>query len=329
MVAKCAVLCYTFCMSDIIGHTSILSFFAQASLRGQLSHAYCFVGPSSVGKRTVAVQLAATMLRVSPEKLATHPDYFFVSQERNDKTQEMKKNIDVEQVRTLRSALNRRPYLGSSIVVVMDEAEKMNRHAANALLKITEEPGTYVTLFFVAKSADALPATIRSRCQMIHFYPVSGIEIAHGLTKRGMESTKAALFAKEASGLPGLALQWLVEPDQYAAYQAEVARFCALVGVPLYAKLQAVEDLFGDKKDHIGTRETLSQVLSVWEGLIREALYGHYGLMGEVVHELSHITRLAPLSLVRVWKQIVQTKKFLEQNIHPRLLVEQVLLALP
>src|SRR3989338_5352991 len=96
----------------VIGHAKILDFFDKVIANGNLSHAYCFVGPAQVGKCTVAKYLAAKLLKVAPEKLSTQPDFTLVKQELNEKTGKTKQNIDIDQIRDLCAALSRYSFLG-------------------------------------------------------------------------------------------------------------------------------------------------------------------------------------------------------------------------
>ena len=156
-------------MNEIIGHDKILNFFDRVMENGNLSHAYLFVGPDQVGKKTVAQEMGSKILKVSRDKLKTSPDYSFTTQLFDEKTGKTKKNIIIAQMRELRENLARRSYMGGYKIAIIDSADKMNIEAANALLKTLEEPSEKTILFLITDNDVALPATIRSRCQIIHF----------------------------------------------------------------------------------------------------------------------------------------------------------------
>ena len=132
---------------QIIGHNNILDYFENIEKNGTISHAYLFVGPPLVGKKTTAQFLAATLLETSYEKINIHPDFLFVQREKNEKTEKMKKNIDVEQIRKLRSFFSLGSYFKKHKIAIIDNAEHMNANASNALLKTLEEPGKNNILF--------------------------------------------------------------------------------------------------------------------------------------------------------------------------------------
>jgi len=297
----------------VIGHAKILDFFDKVIANGNLSHAYCFVGPAQVGKCTVAKYLAAKLLKVAPEKLSTQPDFTLVKQELNEKTGKTKQNIDIDQIRDLCAALSRYSFLGGYKVALIDEAEKMNANSANALLKTLEEPKGNTLLFLITTDESLLPETIRSRCQMIYFSPVSKDEIKQGLGNEKIEMGKAEELARCATGLPGRAREWVSNPDAYEQYKKEVARFLSLSRKPLYEKIKAVDDLFEDKTDHIVARERLRSVLNLWLLLLRDQIYQPAGF---------------EKSMLLISQRIQEAIGLLNQNIHPRLAVESVLLEL-
>ncbi|MCX7117270.1 MAG: DNA polymerase III subunit delta' [Legionellales bacterium] len=88
-----------------------------------------------------------------------HPDVHFIRQETPGSA------IKIDQVRTLQATLYQTPQLGTRRLVVIDPAEKLNISAANALLKILEEPPPHTLFLLIAEHTGSMPATILSRCQ--------------------------------------------------------------------------------------------------------------------------------------------------------------------
>jgi len=295
-------------MNEIIGHDKILDFFDKVIEKGNLSHAYLFVGPEQVGKKTIAQEIGSKLLKTTREKLNTNPDYNFSAQLFDEKEGKTKKNITIAQMRGLREYLSHRSYAGGYKIAIIDNANKMNIGAANALLKTLEEPSEKTVMFLITDNDTALPQTIRSRCQTIYFSLVSDV-----LTK-GIESDKEKI--KLAQGRPGRLISWQENKDNFADYKNEIDRFNTLLGKPFFEKLKIVEELFGDKSDHIAAREKLDSVLSIWQSQVREKM-------------LVHLDSEENKNFLQIEKGIVKTRGFLQQNIHPRLLVENILLLIP
>lgn len=273
-------------MLDTTVQGDIQKFFSDLVTRGQLSHAYCLVGSKNSDKRSLALLLAAQILG---GEVHLHPDFLLIEQELNEKTGKTKRDIDIEQIKNLREFTTGRPFRAQHKVVIIDEAEKMNAHSGNSLLKTLEEPKGQTIFFLLTEDETQLLPTIRSRVQVV--------------------------FLSAAAPL--------------AFDTALVQQFLSLFEQPLYQKLKSVEELFGDKKDHIAARENLQNVLDVWEVVNRDYLLKSLGQTEKCLHEVHlHKTYSAEIFL-QIHKKILEAKKYLEQNIHPRLLVEQILLAIP
>lgn len=306
-------------MNDaIIGHGLILAYFEQVIARGNLSHAYYFTGPEHVGKKTLAQKLSAELLNTATKRLNQSPDFFFLERAHDEKTGKLKKDISIEQVRELITFLRQSPFMRDGYkVALIGEADTMSHSAANALLKILEEAKAKTIIFLITTNEDALLPTIKSRAQKIWFSLVSQVELETLARKKGVEERVAKQMAKHAAGRVGLFISWIQKPTLYEEYQKEIARFHRLIGKPLYEKLREVEELFSDKTDHIAARDTLINTLTIWQLAMRDQL---------VAEAWSQTTAK---QIIAVDAFLVRAKVMLAENIHPRLLVEHILLALP
>ncbi len=306
---------------NIVGHDQVLEFFDKVIKNDKLSHAYCFAGPANVGKFTIAKNIAAQILGVEIEKLGVQPDYSLVEQEENEKTGKTKRNIDIDQIRSLRETLTRRAFLNGYKVAIINEAEKMNTNSANALLKTLEEPKEKTVIFLVTENEDLLPSTIRSRSQIINFDLVKTEKIEKVLKEKKVD--KAEEISRLCMGRPGLAITWAADTEAYEAHKAEIVRFATLFGKNFHDKIKIVEDLFGDKTDHILARQRLQSVLSLWLVLFRDALSEN---SERAFHKVSQKLNLSNKQILKNIYQIQKTKDLLNKNVHPRLLLEEVLL---
>ena len=101
----------------------------------------------------------------------------------------------------LKAVLSLRPREGGYRVVIMIQADAMNAAAANAFLKLLEEPGSETVLMLTTNRTDQLLPTILSRCQHVRFSPLAEETIAHALTAReGLADDAAKLYARMAGG---------------------------------------------------------------------------------------------------------------------------------
>jgi len=120
----------------------------------------------------------------------------------------LKKNMYVDAIRDLEKEANFRPFEAKARFFIIDDADKMNDSASNALLKTLEEPAPTSHIFLVSSRPDALLPTIRSRCQTLRFAPIDQAEIENYLLKtKQFAPADAALLAKLSSGKLGRALE--------------------------------------------------------------------------------------------------------------------------
>lgn len=306
-------------MSDaIIGHERILDFFTRAIENNALSHAYCFVGPSGVGKRTVAETIAAQLFGVERKALIRMPDFTVIERAVDEKTEKLKKDISIAQIRDLVERMTRSTFMkGGYKIAIIDHAEYLNAEAGNALLKTLEEPTDRTVLFLIAENESQLLPTVRSRCQTLYFSIVPESAIQTGLQNRGVSLSDAERLSREAHGLPGRAIEWVEAPETYAARKEDAQLFYGLFGVPLFEKMKRIEFLFGDKTDHIRARDTLQNTLDVWTEALHEIVCG------------SETVALPYDRIISIQQEIRRAEDLLGKNIHPKLVIEHILLQLP
>lgn len=199
--------------SEIIGHQKPLASLRLALAKGRLHHAYLFLGPEGVGKRTLGLSLAQAIHCKETENEAcgecpncsriqtgNHPDVRIIEPAAG------KKEIGIRQIREMEKELNLRAFSGKKIAII-DPAHLMNMSAQNALLKTLEEPPRDCLLILVASNAGGLLSTLRSRCLRISFGPLPRDLIAGFLTaQRAMTSDEAQFIAAISMGSLGAAL---------------------------------------------------------------------------------------------------------------------------
>ena len=212
--------------SNQIGRADLEASLKRTMAAGALSHGWIVAGGQGAGKATLAYRIARGML--APEELAdpstfeiseesrtfrliaqgAHPDLFVAERLWNEKTSKYQSEITVETIRKLTHFLSRTPAFGGARVAIIDTADDLNRNAANALLKVLEEPPANTLLLLLSAAPGRLLATIRSRCRRIELRALEGAEICALLQAEGLASgNEAERIADHADGRPGYALK--------------------------------------------------------------------------------------------------------------------------
>jgi DNA polymerase III subunit delta' len=184
---------------DLLGYEAAEAALRQLVVSGRLPHALLLSGPRGIGKATLAFRIArfvlsgagqggaldmfgspaALGLAVSPENgvfrrvaAGGHADLLTVARAFDPRRKRLRSEIVVDDIREIGAFLHLTAAEGGWRVVVVDGADAMNRNAANALLKILEEPPRRTLLVLIAHSAGKLLPTIRSRCRQMKLSPL-------------------------------------------------------------------------------------------------------------------------------------------------------------
>lgn len=140
----------------------------RAHAAQRLAHAYLIAGEAGSGKRALALELAALVNGISPERAATHPDVHWCEPESKSR------RIVIEQIRAVEHALQLRASTGRRKVVIVSDADRLQPQAANAFLKTLEEPPNDSLLLLLSALPEVLPDTIVSRCINVELAPAAG-----------------------------------------------------------------------------------------------------------------------------------------------------------
>ena len=168
-----------FGFKDVIGHAHLIEHLQSAISMGKVSHAYIFDGEKGSGKNFLADIFAAALQcensEIEPCGSCTsckqaegrnHPDIIRITHEKPN-------TISVDDIRQqLCGDIMIKPYKGPYKIYIVDEAEKLNVQAQNALLKTIEEPPAYAVIMLLTTNAESFLPTILSRCVTLHCKPV-------------------------------------------------------------------------------------------------------------------------------------------------------------
>lgn len=313
----------------ITGHKRIIHILENQIKKDTLSHAYLFLGPSSLGKFTLAKIFSQTLLCLSDgdKKLPCgecsscqsflkniHPDFILV------------KNTDglvsIEAIRELKRQISFLPTLSKRKIVIFEEACYLTPEAQNALLKTLEEPPKYLILILVAQRENLLP-TILSRCTILNFQPISHEEIEKELLKSGASSEKANFLACLSLGQIGRVLKdssFLENWEKNLDFLIELSSSDLKTKMD-FAKKHAES---GQLKDLISWFSILRDVLFL---KIKPSLLSHYPpFYLKKLSQLSNIYKTE--QIFNLLKKLQKTEELSLTNINQRLLLEDFVLAL-
>jgi len=205
-----------------------------------LTHGWILAGPRGIGKATLAARIARAKL--APEALLddsslacdpahpmvrlvdqrAHPDLFIAERIYDEKKKKVETDLPVDRIRQMTARLQHTASSGHGRVAIIDPADAMNANAANALLKILEEPPADTLILLLANSPGALLPTLRSRCRMIRLRPVATTTLAALLMRDlGLDGPEADRLAEAARGRPGYALDLATQDGAEAIRLAE------------------------------------------------------------------------------------------------------------
>ena len=212
---------------SVIGHEGVVEHLKKAVSSGHVSHAYIFAGEEGSGKKLLANLFAQALLCREREpgtaervpcgtcisciqaQSGTNPDLIVLSHEKDNL-------ISVDEIREgVVGPVQIRPYQGGYRVFLIDEAEKMNAAAQNALLKTIEEPPSYAVILLLTANPDALLPTILSRCVILHLRAVEERKIRDFLIReKGADPETAGTAAAFSQGNTGTAIALATESGQ-------------------------------------------------------------------------------------------------------------------
>ena len=231
-------------MSQFVGQEEQERAFLESFASGRLHHAWLLAGPKGVGKAGFARRAALFLLSrdgsefglvddgpslfgdeipVAPTysftiaegtqaqhlmDAGTHPEFHALEREIKDKSDDLARNITVNQVRELIHSLTGTPSIAHYRVCIVDAIDDLERGAANALLKTLEEPPRDTIFFLISHAPGRLLPTIRSRCRTLRFGALDDAEMDHWLQseKPNLPAQDRAALINAAGGSPGRAL---------------------------------------------------------------------------------------------------------------------------
>lgn len=303
---------------SLVGQDVAEQGFLTAYNGGRLHHAWLISGPRGVGKATLAWRIARFLLATPgddggmfgapppPETLDIDPDHpvvrrsmqmaepglFVLRRGPNDKGDKLSADIRVNEVRKLREFFGLSASDGGRRVVIVDAADEMNTQAANALLKMLEEPPRAATLLLVSHQPSRLLPTIRSRCRELRLSPLAPPDLARAMEAAGeLPGPDAEALGELAGGSVGEAMR-LTQLGGLKIYEDLVSIFSH---APRYDRPRAIALAQGATGAANATRYAL--ILDMFDQFLARLARtgaGHPPLIEAAPGEAALFARLAP-----------------------------------
>jgi DNA polymerase-3 subunit delta' len=312
--------------ADIAGHDRIVEVFRRSVRSGKTSHAYIFEGIPGCGRRKTALALIQALfcqavdddacgVCSSCRKVAggNHGDIHFV------KPLPDKRDISIEQLREIQRELALRPYEAPRKACIMEPAERMSVNAANSLLKTLEEPPGNAIIILLTENADMLLPTIRSRCQLIRFSPLSPENVRRLLEMSGVSPEAAGLLAPLSEG----SMQHATELDN----DALAARRETLVAQIAALDICRIGTIFDAAEEIAGSRDETLAALDLLLSLARDTVYVHTGY-SETVNAAFRPAlerfagRFTLESALQILGDIMETRRAVQRNANSKLAMD-------
>lgn len=310
----------------IRGHERIIEVFRRSVRSGKISHSYIFEGVPGCGRRMTALSLiqaiycqavADDACGVCPScrKVSggNHGDIHFVEPLPD------KRDISIDQLREIQRELSLRPYEAPRKACILEPAERMSVNAANSLLKTLEEPPGNAIIILLTENANILLPTIRSRCQLIRFSPLSPENLTQLLIKSGMSPESAALLAPLSEG----SLQRAGELDN----EALSSRRELLISHISSLNLGKIRSVFDTAEELAGNREETLESLDLLLSFARDAVYLHAG-SSEIINASvrpaleAFASRCTLSGALQILGSITDTRRAVQRNANNKLALD-------
>ena len=318
--------------TDILGHDRIIEVLRRTLRGGKTAHSYLFEGVPGCGRKKTALTLIQALFCTAlPDDACgvcpscrkieggNHPDIHLLSPLPD------KRDISVDQLREMQRELSLRPYEAPRKACIIDPAERLNASSANSLLKTLEEPPGNALIILLTENAGMLLSTVRSRCQLIRFAPLSPEHVLSLLERSGMALETAALVAPMSGG----SLQKALELDNESL---SVRRESVLSRVG-QMNINRIATVFDAAEELSGNRDATLELLDMLLSFFRDAV--HLGAGSKEIVNSS--VRPAIESIASKWplprnmellERIYETRRAVQRNANPKLSLDQLFMSM-
>lgn len=323
--------------SSLVGNERIKRLLKRGVAEDRIRQGLIFAGPRGVGKHQFALALALALncrRPVDGDACGLCDQCIKIAAREHIDVETIVADgqfIKIAQMREMAEKANYRPYDGRRRVYILDDAERLNIAAANSILKVLEEPPETTQMVLVTAKPYALLQTIRSRCQMLSFAPLTAKELEAFLNENYKRPAgENRLLARLARGSIGRALE-----IDLGVYREERKMMVELLEAAIVArdtmKLMQAAEYLAKKLE----REQFERHLDALLVLLADLFYLKLGNAAEsltnadIAPRLSRLVEAATLAQIADWAERIEAiMQGLARNLNRQLAMEEMLLAL-
>lgn len=270
----------------IIGHQKQWEFFRAIAAQERIPHALLLYGQEGLGKKTIAFEFVKLLYckevpfakrpcgicrSCRDVQKKVHPDVAVIESKSiaasdAEKLQSYREEIPIASIRDLLWKMSFRPYVAPLKIAVIDTAHVMTREAQNCFLKLLEEPKGATLFLLITEYPEALLKTVLSRVQKIRFLPVPPDAIENYLAFKKLPAAEIKQLAGLSYGRPGVAIDFLSDPQQRKKHQKLVEDLTALSTSDLAFRFRYAKDMSQ------GTLQNIRVLLDMWLRYLRDVL---------------------------------------------------------
>ncbi len=291
----------------------LLAQFGQRIINDRVAHALLLTGTQGQGKMLLACRMVNALLCLDLtesglacgscrachyQQAGTHPDSHLLQPEGSEQ-------IKIDQIRALSARMTQTRSVSPYQVTLLTPAERLNRNAANALLKTLEEPPPNAVMILVANQTDRLPATLKSRCQRIHISSSPTARVRQWLIDTAPcneADADVALRVNQQAPLAALSFVTSQSLPRYQSFEQDLLKVLSARQDPVTLVQEWVD-------------QDAQEIIGWWVAMLRNAAWSQVDALPEQVARRHQF-----------YQRLLQTRRLLESPVRKDQLYESLLI---
>lgn len=273
---------------NIIGQKFAKRYMINSIKKNKISHAYMFEGINGIGKTIFCKELVKILMKT--EYIENNPDFLILKPEGA--------SIKISQIRSLQSDIIIKPHEIYKIYMIT-EADKMTTEAQNALLKTLENPPEYAIIVLITSNKEALLDTIKSRCEILKFNPLSINDVSNYLINSNIDESEAKFIASFSRGSIEVALE-LVGSDEFKSLRRYIQDY---INTIIDNDIVGILDIATLLEKH---KANINEILDIMINYFRDVMILKEGLSEELLINIDKLTYIENLNKKITYYQVAK-----------------------